>query len=1116
MKLSDIVADERTSLTRDAIDLKSYNAAIRHLTSYAFWQGGPEQPSLWEHQQAAIATVVGYLSGDQAIPERPEHKEAALLKLPTGTGKSGIIAVVARCLPKVRRVLILTPRTALTEQLLNDVRYRFWKHIGFEHEGTALFTAEADDIGAELESVYVQQLLPSKMDAISYHLEEPTSDRTVLVGTHQALSDFRNIASDRDDGRYSRAAALLRKIRNDFDLVIVDEGHYEPAISWSQGVREFNLPTVLLSATPYRNDYKSFRVRGRYLFNFPYQRAVDEGIIRPAKIIVPETGGEPPAEEAGIDEFVEMLHEELDERIQQAVSWLPADQHPKIMVRADDLETLKLLQAAINDRFDTEAIVIHDRATKTAENQDLFTSVAGAMRSRPDAQFWIHQNKLMEGIDDPSFVAVAIYDLMGNARQLVQQIGRVTRQSNGEVDAGQVGWVLASPANARRIEKTWERYKGYEQYAARNTAHIVTNEVTLPDRLLEYMAEYQYVSGEFRGRFEFEKPLASSDIQLPRTAAVLRVHEPAFDIRQLTSMIEDFIMDKDRFKVTPIEGMPDGTIGFSYYAWRNSPFLIDRFFSEWKLGIFIAVHQDDFVFMHDTEGLVVDMDRLSLSRAERSIMEKAFPETEDGRSRLSRMSFSSLDMSQNSIRSMALRTRSFADAFTDLLDPSLVPATASGFVRGSARYVGFNRSRLRDASERYVPISKYIEWTEESAAGFADEANKRNSVFGRYADIVEGITKDEALPVSILLDPALDEFGDDEAAGAAWVLQSDLDYFDLSAEVDPDTGEFTILIGDKEVACQVEYRPKTGKYSVSSLELDQLAPPSAVEDRRQAPTLIQRLNKAQAYRILIQRDGVVYSEGNFFQPKIKWVQDGGSKPVLEYMHAAACLDTVESEKGENFYDVNLNEWRRKSIFGIFSATCNDQRGAAGIEDDSLTTAIESYPVWLCDDDNREVADFIGLDPISKKIVLVHAKVGSQGPGGWGFNVGGLQEVGRQALASLGFISRGQISPIWTPERWTTDVQANTTVLNGRNRIFRNPDGLSADELNDVLHASCINPSFNREIWIVGAKMTRREVLENGLDNQPLDNRLRQFLMHWDAMQTACARANTRLKFYCTQ
>jgi superfamily II DNA or RNA helicase len=42
-------------------------------------------------------------------------------------------------------------------------------------------------------------------------------------------------------------------------------------------------------------------------------------------------------------------------------------------------------------------------------------------------RYWLHQTKLLEGVDDPSFVAVAIYDVFGNARQLVQQIGRVLR-----------------------------------------------------------------------------------------------------------------------------------------------------------------------------------------------------------------------------------------------------------------------------------------------------------------------------------------------------------------------------------------------------------------------------------------------------------------------------------------------------------------------------------------------------------------------------------------------------------------------------------------------------------------------------------------------------------------
>src|SRR5262249_51191615 len=150
------------------------------------------------------------------------------------------------------------------------------------------------------------------------------------------------------------------------------------------------------------------------------------------------------------------------------------------------------------------------------------------------------------------------------------------------------------------------------------------------DRLLSHMAEYQYVSGEFRSRFEFEASLPAADIQLPQSAAVLQTTENLGDIFALRSLIEEAILDGDRFKITPIEGVPSNTIMFSYYAWRNSPLLIEKLFSEWKLGIFIAVRQDEFVFMHDTEGLVVDMVKLGLKRADRTLLEKTFPEPQNG------------------------------------------------------------------------------------------------------------------------------------------------------------------------------------------------------------------------------------------------------------------------------------------------------------------------------------------------------------------------------------------------------------------------------------------------------------------------------------------------------
>jgi superfamily II DNA or RNA helicase len=343
MNLKKLIKDERTSIGLDGIDVPAYRRDLSHLKGYVYWDGAENTPRLWEHQQAAISTVVAYINGDKRIPERPEQKEAALLKLPTGTGKSGIIAVLARCLPDVRRILVLTPRTALTEQLLADIRHRFWKHMGFEHEGTALFTAEAEEFGRALESAYVEQFLPKNVGVMVQHQTEPDSDRVVLVGTHQALGDIRKKALNPDLLGSEGCATLINNIRDSFDLVIVDEGHYEPAISWSQGVRELNLPTLLLSATPYRNDYKSFRVRGRYLFNFPYSQAVEKDIIRPAKIIVPQENTEPLGHEAAINQFVASMHHELPSRLTEANRWFRNGTTPKVMVRGDDVETLVLL-----------------------------------------------------------------------------------------------------------------------------------------------------------------------------------------------------------------------------------------------------------------------------------------------------------------------------------------------------------------------------------------------------------------------------------------------------------------------------------------------------------------------------------------------------------------------------------------------------------------------------------------------------------------------------------------------------------------------------------------------------------------------------------------------------
>lgn len=261
-------------------DRKGYNRDVVALRKLPIWSKSGKTRTLWDHQKEAIAFCAAY--GRVGRSEAPP--EAGLIKMPTGTGKSGVVAVVSRCLPNIRKVLVLTPREGLVQQMLADIRWRFWHNMA---------VAPADEKtwdGPGVEPATIQLLLPNAGRTRKICETAGSADRLILVGTLQALDKIR---SSRD--RLSRKAARgleaeqqdelaqLNEVTNllkTFDLILVDEGHYEPAPSWSRSVHSLARPTLLLSATPFRNDYKLFSVCGAYAYNLPFQRAAGANIVR--------------------------------------------------------------------------------------------------------------------------------------------------------------------------------------------------------------------------------------------------------------------------------------------------------------------------------------------------------------------------------------------------------------------------------------------------------------------------------------------------------------------------------------------------------------------------------------------------------------------------------------------------------------------------------------------------------------------------------------------------------------------------------------------------------------------------------------------------------------------
>ena len=109
-----------------------FRKGMERLRQPSFWKAADSEdayrPSngLWAPQRRAVAVCLAYLGARSA----QSTSETALVKMPTGTGKTAVIATLACALPDVRRTLIITPQRALVDQLLDDVRWRFWSNFG--------------------------------------------------------------------------------------------------------------------------------------------------------------------------------------------------------------------------------------------------------------------------------------------------------------------------------------------------------------------------------------------------------------------------------------------------------------------------------------------------------------------------------------------------------------------------------------------------------------------------------------------------------------------------------------------------------------------------------------------------------------------------------------------------------------------------------------------------------------------------------------------------------------------------------------------------------------------------------------------------------------------------
>ena len=433
MERSDWMTTEETTKYLGIGKSKLYNLAQdgeipRHKVGKT-WKFHRNDLDTWVRASRSIAdffTTVEYEIDENTElrdPQREAHaatlahfacsKEAALLQLPVGCGKSGLIALLPFGLAR-GRALVISPNITIRDSLyadlnITDRRNCFWRK-------RSVLSPETMLAGPHI------AVLDGK-DANIHDCEK----------SHIVLTNIQQLASSAD--------RWLPNFEDDFfDLILVDEGHHSAAKSWEKVFDRFpNAKVVNLTATPYRADDKE--IAGKLVYRYLFKRAMVKGYIKrlqalyvaPSELTFTYEGD---TKTHSLDDVLQLKEEEWFSR---GVAQSPACNEDIVTASLDRLEQLRqtgtrhqvvAVAMQIDHARDIrtlyaergyEAETIHSKMAAEDRDEVLRKLKAGLIDVIVQVQM------LGEGFDHPQLSVAAIFRPFRSLAPYLQFVGRAMR-----------------------------------------------------------------------------------------------------------------------------------------------------------------------------------------------------------------------------------------------------------------------------------------------------------------------------------------------------------------------------------------------------------------------------------------------------------------------------------------------------------------------------------------------------------------------------------------------------------------------------------------------------------------------------------------------------------------
>jgi superfamily II DNA or RNA helicase len=983
-------------------------------------------PGLWEHQRKAVEVSDAYLRSASGADR------AALITMPTGTGKTGVIAATVTLLPSLSgHRLVITPWDALVRQLEDDLRGRFWSRLP----------------ATQRPALPRVRHLPASSD---FEQLRRTSEPTIFVATIAAVSVLARRAPE--------LGYKIDELFSGFDCLIVDEGHYEPAYRWSQAIRSLRRPTILLTATPYRNDEKFFRIGDHWRYRFPHHEAEEQRFLRrPQFQTIP--AGDPERFVRGVVAFVdETFGVESDVRT---------------IIRCADADGIRAVVRALQQLGKTDVLGVHERFPP--QDGVLFREVPS---SGADARYWVHQYKLIEGIDDPRFKVVAFYDSLRNDRAIVQQIGRVLR--NPRQDPADVSAFVIDRGD-RELSRVWDAYRKFDQQPEAQSIATVPD---LAGRVLAAQPEAFYYDGGYRTKIDLDDENAWHDFAFPLRTRVFRSStKPGLPIEVIADAVVDEWIDIDRSVYS--RQMPDvETVIVPYVAAENSPLLRTGTFIEPKFGYTFLRRSNELLFIYDARGRtprVVDENFQPLVPIE---LQCLFPNSS---STLTSVSLLNTDIGRQAARSRQIRATAIDELAPDLADYAYVCSIVEGYTeieeKRFRRYLGLSRSRITDHRTTERDYETYSRWLGTIELHLANGA-KRATAFDRYAKLLP--TPSDSSPVHVLLD--VDPGAFEQRRGTEVIP---LELGDSALEVAGSS--ISIVVNQKTHAATFTWDPSGGRYLLESPSLREEAFVDG-ENRE----LVSVVNEEQALRVVPATRTALYSHGHFFQPILPTKRVGAFQ-LLDILHPVEELASVSEEKGSALVD---DDWSPDCVFGLISALDPASRRSPPRAMEKLL----SFPdLLLCTDLGTEMCDFLATQ--GDRVVLLHAKASRKlRP----YSASALHDVASQAIKNLPYLQPlSEIKP--QTGRWMQAWKLPGTS-EGTRRL-RVGTFASGAEIWKHVRRVISNPNGEREVWLVIGHGLSKNALERQAQ-RPAPEAMQVFSL----LQTtwgAVSQLGARLRILCS-